>query len=1042
MAPARVAVLFAGTLATASLAGAESFVNWESPHVHPLDLTPDHTRLLAVNTADDRLEVFDVRDGTPLLSASIPVGLDPVSVRARSDTEAWVVNHVSDSVSIVDLVSGRVVRTLDTADEPCDVVFAGSVERAFVSCSQANQILVFDPGNLAAAPVVVPLDAEDPRALAVSPDRQTVYAAIFESGNGSTILGGGAADPDFFPPNAVSDPAGPYGGINPPPNSGSSFDPPQNPQNPPPPPVGLIVKRDGAGAWLDDNGGDWTALTSGPLAAKSGRPVGWTLLDHDLARVDTATLAVSYTGGLMNLNMAAAVNPATAQVGVVGTDATNEVRFEPQLNGRFLRVQLALVSPSPLNPPAVLDLNPQLTYATPSVPQGVRDLAIGDPRGLVWNAAGTLGYVAGMGSDNVVEVDGAGSRTGAPQPIGVGQGPTGLALDELRARLYVLNKFEASISAVDTGLRAELARVAFHDPTPPTVRAGRRHLYDTQETSGLGHVSCASCHPDARMDRLAWDLGNPAGEMKSFEGNCNFGSPVLGPGPCDDWHPMKGPMVTQTLQDIIGKEPHHWRGDRTGIEQFNQTFMNLQGDDELLTAGEMQELENFLSSLTLPPNPFRNFDNSLPTLLPLTGHYYAGVGGPTGQPLPPGSAVKGSSDFRNHHIIEGFAASCNHCHSLPSGVGTNQDLSQGGAELPPGPDGELHHGVVETSLSETPNHSIKVPHLRNLYEKVGFEMTQETSRSGFGFLHDGSVDSLARFMSNPPFRFDIPIDGTPQQRLVGMVAFMLAFSGSDLPRPSGIPIDVEGPLSKDTHTAVGTELTVDGANKTDGAVVALLGSMTGVADKAPDTATPNPMAALVARGRQNGLARGFTYAGSGIFQSDRASQAIGTDALRLAAGTGSEITFTVVPRGSEVRIGIDRDEDGAYDRDELDACSDPTDAADVPDDDVSSPRLVMDRSGAELVLSWNPIGTSYDVVVGSLDVLRASGGDFTAAVLACAVDDATLASLLLADPLPLESLFFLVRASCIGGATYDSGGPAQSGFRDNEVEASPFACPD
>ena len=34
---------------------------------------------------------------------AVPVGLDPVSVRARSNTEAWVVNHVSDSVSIVDL---------------------------------------------------------------------------------------------------------------------------------------------------------------------------------------------------------------------------------------------------------------------------------------------------------------------------------------------------------------------------------------------------------------------------------------------------------------------------------------------------------------------------------------------------------------------------------------------------------------------------------------------------------------------------------------------------------------------------------------------------------------------------------------------------------------------------------------------------------------------------------------------------------------------------------------------------------------------------
>ena len=33
-------------------------------------------------------------------------------------------------------------------------------------------------------------------------------------------------------------------------------------------------------------------------------------------------------------------------------------------------------------------------------------------------------------------------------------------------------------------------------------------------------------------------------------------------GGFQDFHPMKGPMTTQTFQDIIGKEPLHWRGDR------------------------------------------------------------------------------------------------------------------------------------------------------------------------------------------------------------------------------------------------------------------------------------------------------------------------------------------------------------------------------------------------------------------------------------------------------------------------------------------------
>lgn len=102
--------------------GANGFVNWETPHVHPLAMTPDGTKLLAVNTADARLEVFDLTSGLPRPIGAVPVGVDPVSVRARTNGEAWVVNHISDTVSVVDLASMNVVRTVKVADEPCDVV--------------------------------------------------------------------------------------------------------------------------------------------------------------------------------------------------------------------------------------------------------------------------------------------------------------------------------------------------------------------------------------------------------------------------------------------------------------------------------------------------------------------------------------------------------------------------------------------------------------------------------------------------------------------------------------------------------------------------------------------------------------------------------------------------------------------------------------------------------------------------------------------------------------------------------------------------------
>ena len=211
MSRSRLLSSLAAAALLAPAAAAQSFVNFETPHCHPLELTPDGSRLLAVNTPDDRLEVFDVSGPAVTHVGAIAVGLDPVSVRARSNGEVWVVNQISDSVSVIDLATLRVRATLDTDDEPADVVFAGAPQRAFVSCGNASTVLVFDPANLAAAPTTVAIDAEDPRAMAGSPDGTRVYVAVFDSGNGSTVLGGGGMTGGnlSFPPNVVNDAAGP-----------------------------------------------------------------------------------------------------------------------------------------------------------------------------------------------------------------------------------------------------------------------------------------------------------------------------------------------------------------------------------------------------------------------------------------------------------------------------------------------------------------------------------------------------------------------------------------------------------------------------------------------------------------------------------------------------------------------------------------------------------------------------------------------------------------------------------------------------------------
>jgi DNA-binding beta-propeller fold protein YncE len=130
--------------AAAQSAGS-GFVNFEGGHVRPIALSPDGSMLFAVNTPDNRLAIYSVGAGGLTLAGEVPVGLEPVAVAARSNTEVWVVNHLSDSVSIVAIDAAnpglsRMTRTLRTCDEPRDIVFAGpSSVRAFITTARRGQ---------------------------------------------------------------------------------------------------------------------------------------------------------------------------------------------------------------------------------------------------------------------------------------------------------------------------------------------------------------------------------------------------------------------------------------------------------------------------------------------------------------------------------------------------------------------------------------------------------------------------------------------------------------------------------------------------------------------------------------------------------------------------------------------------------------------------------------------------------------------------------------------------------------------------------------
>jgi hypothetical protein len=107
-----------------------------------------------------------------------------------------------------------------------------------------------------------------------------------------------------------------------------------------------------------------------------------------------------------------------------------------------------------------------------------------------------------------------------------------------------------------------------------------------------------------------------------------------------------------------------------------------------------------------------------------------------------------------------------------------------------------------------------------------------------------------------------------------------------------------------SHAGIGQQVTANGTANDTARINQLIA-----------LANPGPLG-LIVKGRVNGQARGWMLQ-AGNFRSDRTSEAPITPAALLAlASAGSELTYTLVPSGSQTRLGVDRDLDGFFDRDE------------------------------------------------------------------------------------------------------------------------------
>jgi YVTN family beta-propeller protein len=552
---------------SAAAASTGSFVNFEGAQTSPMRMSADGTRLYVVNTPDARLAVYDLATpSSPRLIAEIPVGIEPVSVTPRTSDEVWVVNQVSDSISIVSVSQRIVTDTIYVEDEPADVVFAGSTQRAYVSVSRLNQVQVFDVSTHARVATIA-LSGANPRALATSADGSRVYAAFALAGNRTTITPAASAPP---PP------------------------PPTNPSLPAAPQTGLIV---------DATDPSWTSV------------IRYTMPDNDVAEISTSTNSVSrYFTGVGTTNLGIAVRPGTGEIYVANTEARNLVRFEPNVRGHIVDNRVTRMSTT--GAVTAFDLNPGINYSVlPNT--SALSTALAQPAGLTFEPGGAAFWVAAFGTDRVARVDAAsgnvlarveiGNATGATVDPRNKRGPRGLALHPTAGYLYVANRLSNTLSVVSTGTNSVVTELGIgaYDPTPAVVKTGRGFLYDAK-LSGNGTAACAACHIDGDDDLIAWDLGDPGGSMQTV---------ATGLGGSVTLHPMKGPMTTQTLRGLAGVPPYHWRGDRADFTAFNGAFASLMGGAQL-SSSDMTAFRDFINTVVYPGgNPNRGIDNSLPTTL-------------------------------------------------------------------------------------------------------------------------------------------------------------------------------------------------------------------------------------------------------------------------------------------------------------------------------------------------------------------------------------------------------------------------------------------
>lgn len=170
--------------------------------------------------------------------------------------------------------------------------------------------------------------------------------------------------------------------------------------------------------------------------------------------------------------------------------------------------------------------------------------------------------------------------------IAVGNNPRGILLSNDGKYLYVANRLDDDIMVIDTATNKVASTIDLGGPkNVDALRRGERLFY-TADFAFQGQFGCSSCHIDATIDGLQWDL-EPDGFGKDIVDN-------------------------RSLENLAGTEPFKWSGTNPDMPSECGTRTELFFyRSQSFTQQQLTDLVSFVYALPYRPNRYRQPNGEL-----------------------------------------------------------------------------------------------------------------------------------------------------------------------------------------------------------------------------------------------------------------------------------------------------------------------------------------------------------------------------------------------------------------------------------------------